>query len=156
MLGLKKKIIRRENGDAYLIRWEWNNPFFGIKLHHIVGSDDDRDLHDHPWSFLSIILWGGYWEHLTVDDAWHRSAGPLYPAGYEITGEGHKETARKWYGPGSVLWRPLPWPHRLELPAGKKAWTLVFTGPYRREWGFHTICGFIPWPRYQQAKEEGC
>lgn len=156
MLGLKKQIIRHEDGTPYMIRRAINTPLFGIKLHHILLSDEDRDCHDHPWSFLSIILWGGYWEHMPVEQAWHRCRTTLYAGGYEVVGEGHSETARKWFGPGSVLWRPLPSTHRLELPAGRTAWSLVLTGPKRREWGFHTICGWIPWTQYWQRKREGC
>jgi hypothetical protein len=132
---VKRQVITSEAGDPYLIRWAFNTPLGGIKLHHILRSDEDRDLHDHPWSFLSIILAGGYWE-------WTQPAGGVM--------------LRRWYGPGSILWRPCPSIHRLELPAGKTAWTLVFTGPKRREWGFHTVCGFIPWFHYVAAKEEGC
>ena len=35
---------------------------FNIFLHKFLKSDPD-DLHDHPWDFISIILWGGYWEY---------------------------------------------------------------------------------------------
>lgn len=144
---LKKQIIRREDGTPYLIRRAINTPIGGIKLHHILGSDEERDLHDHPWSFLSIILSGGYWEHRPCDD-WN--CGCAYrPLRQRVV-------VRRWHGLGSVLWRPAPSPHRLELPEGRTAWTLVFTGPKKREWGFHTICGFIPWTSYWQAKREGC
>ena len=40
--------------------WKWYRFF----LHHIVRSDDDRDPHDHPWDFTSLIL------GLVQDGAW--------------------------------------------------------------------------------------
>ena len=151
---LTKQIIRSDDGAPYLVRRSLKTPLGDVKLHHILRSDDDRDLHDHPWSFLSIILWGGYWEHTPF-----RLPGGILPL--DIRLRLNKDSAgrfnlRTWYGVGRVLWRPVPSTHRLELPPGRTAWTLVFTGPKRREWGFHTICGFIPWMKYTQAKEEGC
>lgn len=173
-MPFKKQIIRHEDGTPYMIRRAINTPLGGIKLHHILLSDEDRDCHDHPWSFLSIILWGGYFEHRPMivrrwycpDCDEHYTAAELVATertyqpgcpdcGHEV-GEDDRETERTWHGPGSVLWRPLPSTHRLELPAGRTAWSLVLTGPKRREWGFHTICGWIPWTQYWQRKREGC
>jgi hypothetical protein len=149
-----KKVITAVDNDGrdtgpYLIRWAITTPFFGIKLHHILRSDEDRDLHDHPWSFLSLILRGGYWEHQAIDPA----EDPRHDLRYMNRSP---LTYRVWYGPGSILWRPAPSPHRLELPAGRSAWSLVITGPKQREWGFRTICGWIPWTEYWRVKREGC
>jgi hypothetical protein len=33
-----------------------------LYLHKIMRSDADRELHDHPWAFASLILWRGYHE----------------------------------------------------------------------------------------------
>lgn len=51
--------------DPYLLRW-WiipRNKVFNIYLHRFMRSDEDRALHDHPWSNLSILLRGCYAEH---------------------------------------------------------------------------------------------
>ena len=58
-------------------------------LHHFVGSDPDRGLHDHPWPWaFSIILAGWYWEetrsgkhrrrwfNALVGDSFHRVVLP--------------------------------------------------------------------------------
>ena len=37
---------------------------FAARLHHILRSDHDRALHDHPWPNASFVLSGGYWEVL--------------------------------------------------------------------------------------------
>lgn len=37
-------------------------PAFGIYLHKIKRPDKDQGIHDHPWSFVSIILLGSYYE----------------------------------------------------------------------------------------------
>lgn len=155
MRMLQKKVITAVDNDGrdtgpYLIRWALTTPLFGIKLHHILRSDEDRDLHDHPWSFVSLILWGGYWEHVAVCPGLDPKDDQRDPF------NGLPDTNRTWYRPGSIVWRPAPSPHRLELPAGRSAWTLVLTGPKNREWGFRTVCGWIPWTEYWRAKREGC
>jgi len=71
---LFNKVDIKVNGDPgapiYLRRWfiwprkpQDNKMVSRIYLHRFFTGDNVRDLHDHPWSFRSIILWGGYWEH---------------------------------------------------------------------------------------------
>jgi hypothetical protein len=112
-------------GD-YMRRWFIKTPWFSVRIHNIRRSDEDRALHDHPWPFVSLILWGGY---------------------REITDEHHTSpTYGKWYGPGSILYRPAAFKHRLLLPHGHQAWTLVVTGPKQRSWGFDVPgVGWLHW-----------
>jgi hypothetical protein len=112
-----------------MVRRAINTRFGGVKLHHILRSDDDRDLHDHPWSFLSIVLKGGYWEHTPTDCPSRPLDGGPHLA-YENEGDTQngliycrfcglvrtRWTRKRWHGPGSILWRPAPSIHRLELP----------------------------------------
>ncbi|MFJ1257876.1 hypothetical protein [Cupriavidus sp. CuC1] len=90
------------------------------RIHHILRSDDDRAFHDHPWPYVTVILRGGYTE-----------VTPVYDASGLYQGE-----ARKWHGPGSILFRRAKSWHRLEVPEGKTAWTLFITGKYQQRWGF--------------------
>lgn len=47
----------------YLTRWRLiQTPWFGIYIHRFDGPDPRETLHDHPWPFLSIVLFGGYIE----------------------------------------------------------------------------------------------
>ena len=95
---------------------------FAVYLHHLRRSDLDRHMHDHPWAFVSIVLWGSYLEH---------------------TPEGIRR--RRF---GSVVYRPAQWVHRLEL--ARPAWTLVIRFGRTRPWGFVTENGWVAWERYQQ------
>jgi hypothetical protein len=100
-----------------------------IYFHHIIRSDYDRAMHDHPWPFTSLILWGGYLEH---QEAYER-AGAL--------GWYSWKTRRR---PGNIVRHKATDLHRLELT--RPAWTLVFTGEREREWGFRTPDkGWVPW-----------
>jgi hypothetical protein len=90
------------------------------RVHHILRSDLDRHCHDHPWTYLTIILRGEYTE---VTPQWDASG--LY------LGE-----QRRRHTAGSVLFRRFRSLHRLEVPKGTTTWTLFITGPYRQKWGF--------------------
>lgn len=116
--------------SPYLRRW-WiipRNRFLNLYLHEFCRSDDDRALHDHPWSNCSVLLQGEYTEH-TID------AGGIH--------------RRRILRAGSV--RPRlsgKFAHRVELHAGH-CWTLFATGPRYREWGFHCPDeGWIHWKRF--------
>ena len=104
---------------------------WGARVHWILKSDEARHLHDHPFDSISIILQGGYWEH-------------------KIDG------SRKWHGPGSIVRRKAEDAHRLELNtelsmAGVEyvpCVSIFITGPWRRDWGFHTGSGWVYWRDY--------
>lgn len=104
-----------------------------VRIHEILRSDSGRDPHDHPWSFLTIILKGGYYEQLFDDD------GTL--------------VSTTWHGPGSVLFRRAGTWHKLILPKGKTATTLFISGQKRCTWGFNVLGVKIPYNRYQGADE---
>ncbi len=120
MLGIRKRIIRREDNADYLIRWTlFTCPLFSIKFHKILVSDYDC-MHDHPWAFITLLLKGGYVEHT--------------PTGSKI------------YHPGRLLYRPAKYVHRLEIH--QPCYTLVVTFRKVRSWGFITKRGWVPWRQY--------
>lgn len=160
-----------QNADGYLARYFiWNNNKGEVKkphiyLHHILKSDPDREHHDHPWDFYSLILAGGYWEETPVSvEEMHRkhrwyhvtpTGEYVFPNGKTVLIKYDESTyaMRRWYGPGSFLRRPAEWTHRLYLE--KPAWTLVYTKKKRRDWGFHSRFGWIFWKNFLSYKCEG-
>lgn len=107
------------NGDGvcstYLYRWTLLRTKRGkLYLHHFVGSDWARDMHDHPKAFLSIGLWGSYIESrrdaATGNDVVETFRAPWF----RIFGAEHT--------------------HRLDAT---NCWTLCFVGEAVREWGFY-------------------
>ena len=100
--------------------------FGGIFLHQLIRSDAGNLKHCHPWFFISLVLSSGYTEE---------------------TNHG-----RKTHRPGALLIRPANWQHRVEMDI--PAWTLIFTGPKKREWGFWTKAGqFIHYTKYDAHAE---
>lgn len=106
----------------WLVPYSWRRYTFGIaaRVHEILRSDTDRAFHDHPWPYITAVLKVGYWE-----------VKPMYDRSGLYLGE-----SRKWYGPGSVLFRWHDSWHRLEIPEGQTAVTLFITFGYRQKWGF--------------------
>ena len=93
-----------------MIRWILLcTPWFAVYLHHFI-RDDPGDLHDHPRGFVSIGLWGEYWEKTPLRLTLFRAP---------------------W-----VRQFPPERRHRILLTPGATCWTLAIAGPRVREWGF--------------------
>lgn len=133
---LKRWFITKWSDDSH---WMKRLRLPNIYLHQMLRSDAERELHDHPWSNLSIVLWGGYIEHTFAYTP--TEGAPLPPV------------IRKRRRPGSIVFRSAELAHKLELRrrcgAGGPGsvndifygedvpcWTLFFTWRKRREWGF--------------------
>lgn len=100
-------------------------PWFAICIHWLNSPDPDIYLHDHPVSFLSIVLRGEYYEE-RPDGWWHRAGRiRLIPALHLH--------AIRCVAPGTL--------------------TLCLMGPKVREWGFHTPDGWICWKEYYRRLE---
>jgi len=122
-----KDIVK--NGLLYLRRhylsprtWGWR-----LFLHLINKADDDRDPHDHPWGFWTLIIRGGYIEH-------------VYKGGKLVSVR--KLTA------GNLVYRDPEHTHQVAELLGP-TWTLVLAGPASRVWGFWLKDDtFVPWYEY--------
>ena len=77
---------------------------FNILIHKLLKSDLG-DLHEHYWSYITIILKGGYWETT--------------------------EKGTFWRKPGYIGFRRYNHRHSIKIPEGRAAWTLLLVGPKR-------------------------
>jgi hypothetical protein len=93
----------------YLRRWVLNFHFFSIRLHRWRSSDDHRNFHDHPWWFLTLVMFGSY-----ID---------VSPYG--------REAMR----PGRVRFRPALHRHTVEVAPGG-CWTIRIPARQDRRRGF--------------------
>jgi hypothetical protein len=139
-----EEILRREVG-VYLQRWFVlpYNPWLRIYLHRFIADDEDEAMHDHPWVSLSVILWGQYDEITPVPD--HATCTP----------DEAEHGRRKRYRWLSVIYRPAEYRHRICLVNNKPCWTLFFTGPKVREWGFWCPQGFVHWRQFEAGIQNG-
>lgn len=110
-----------------------------VYLHQFHASDEDRALHDHPYSFITCLLSGGYWEHVPIIGArWNAEKGGWVDA---------EAVQRVWRRRFSILFRRAEHKHRVELETAP-TWTLVIRFKKRRLWGFHTANGWVDWRTY--------
>lgn len=149
----KLKVIYDGCDRPYLVRFSIFEIFgYSLKFHVILRSDDDRALHDHPWSFWTLMLAGGYWEETfaTNQPLTDQTDDMGHVGSTNFNGEG-RFTISKWIKPGSLRLCKSPHPHRLKLavtPTDGRltpALTLVFMLPKKREWGFYTKEGWLKW-----------
>lgn len=89
-------------------------PWFRIFLHKLNAPQWHPECHDHPWSFVAILLKSGYDEMLENGRIYHRR-------------------------PGMILHRPAEFIHNVITPYGT-SWSIIFAGSHNRDWGFHQ-CG---------------
>ena len=126
--------IRGADGSVYLYRFTLAALTEGggyIYLHRFMRSDEDEELHNHPWSGTSLILAGGYREE--------RRAGHVVMA---------RECRR-----GDVNPIEPDTFHRVDL-LEEDCWTLFVVGPVVQSWGFwHRSTGvFTKWREFIAAK----
>lgn len=118
-----EEINGAERCPTYLYRWTILRLFgCGVYLHHFVGDDWSRDLHDHPKRFISIGLAGKYTEET--------------PAGERV------------FKAPFIRSFPATHIHRLRLEPGQTAWTLVIVLRAVRPWGFWHKGVWIHWREY--------
>lgn len=129
-----------EDGQPYLVRLRIvQTPWFGVYLHDIYEPDADRDPHDHPWSFVSIVLRGSYTERLhtapRVDlTQWRTNTWRRFSAHRMGRDTAHRIT---------------------QAAPGLK--TLVLVGRRRGDWGFFTEPwgGWVQWQQYERPTSGG-
>ncbi|TDQ12200.1 hypothetical protein [Pedobacter metabolipauper] len=136
---MEKIIIRgcegRGDGDhPYLTRWVlFRKKWLAIYFHKFHRSDAD-DLHDHPWNFISIILWRGYFEQT-------------------FTPNGHAFNFKRIL-PGTIIYRKSTHAHRVILIENKPAYTLVIRFKDKFNWGFYHKGIYLPFRNY--FRKFGC
>lgn len=107
----------------YMRRWVINFGLFAIRLHHWVGSDDPRYLHDHPWWFITAVLKGGYTDVSAPDPSKLDFGSDLWVV--------HRSRLRS----GSIRFRPAHHIHTVQVNPGG-CWTLLITGRETRRFGY--------------------
>lgn len=129
-LGRKRIVLDRVNNEPYLERYyvflkDRKSFPFNIFIHKFLKSDPD-DLHDHPWSYFTLILKGGYYEWIP----------------------GVNCEVRKWRGPGHFRVCGATSLHRIELKPGVTCWTVFMPFKKVREWGFISRGVWVQWEEY--------
>lgn len=143
--GIYRRLtLRRADGEVYLDRWGLSHDRIGgVLIHRMQAPDPGVDLHDHPFWFVTIPLWGGY----TEERAQNRDA-----PGLAVIAERWPETCTRGAEEERRPLRPkvmrLDECHRITKLHRRTVWTLVIKGPRRRSWGFYLPSGYMPEAEY--------
>lgn len=119
------------NGQCpiYLERWTLFLRFgIGVYLHHFLGDDWSIDPHDHPRRFISVGLFGWYYE-----DTFHKDGAHL--------------ATRKYRAPWLRSF-PAEHLHRIRAAECGNTWTLVIVLKKSRAWGFVQDGKWVPFRDY--------
>lgn len=101
----------KEIGEVFTRYNVLKTRWFSVYIHQMWAPIAPPLCHDHPWSFVTFIISGGYWE--TTDG-----------------------TNFKFIRPGLVLYRPAHYTHTVKT-VKRFAWTFVITGPRSNDWHNH-------------------
>jgi hypothetical protein len=140
-LGRRRVVMDRVNNEPYLERYylflkDRDNFPFNIFLHKFLKSDPD-DVHDHPWSYATLILKGGYWEWVPQFDSLGKKCGEI----------------AHWRHPGHFRICEASSYHRIELDPAITCWTLFMPGRKQRDWGFLTKGKWVQWEQYLSTRK---
>jgi len=106
-----------------------------LLVHHFPPNVSDRDPHDHPSPFISLIVKGGY-----LNTEWAKIDLPGQEFMLNI----------EWLGRGRLVFRSAKHMHITET-GDRGAWTVVLMGPKTgRDWGFLRIAdgSWWEWKKY--------
>jgi hypothetical protein len=120
---------KRGRLDAWIGKW------IAARLHHIAREDRARDFHNHPASFVSIVVKGWYVER--------RPKRRHQPAWLDT--HLYVDTVRR---AGSIAFRRAADFHTITEVCPEGCWTVVIWFRKRGSWGFRTPSGFVNWRRY--------
>lgn len=96
---------------------------WSLRLHRFSPNYSDTHFHDHPWSFATFVLRGGY---------------------VDVDRHGNHDALRALH----FRFRPARHAHRL-MVGDRGCVTLVLTGPLVHDWGFWVRNGFYRWHDYR-------
>ena len=137
--------LYHENGELYmerywLVPYKWNWPF-AARLHFIATPDRGRHLHDHPWSFLSVVLRGWYTEERprTIQPCFEKEQ--WYEQRYEATTSVVRDE-KSW------AFRRATDRHTISAIGAHGVWTLFVTFRFVQWWGFYTPRGKVYYRDY--------
>lgn len=116
-----------------------------LLLHRFPPFSDDRDAHDHPCDFWTLVLAGGYDDLVPT-----RTPFDVLSAPPELIDTGHGwlrvgDRMRR----GSFRHRRAEHRHRTRAGSGG-CWSLVLMAPRRREWGFWRGRRWYDWRTYER------
>lgn len=134
-------------GDPYLWRLSLvTTPWGSAKLHLIFRPDRQRDLHDHPWSFVGLVLLGWYEEavpHCNWKRCSWRGSRKIRWVNRKVARTAQEEVAERRLSDTHAI-------SALHKRLGLPVVTFLLCGPRFRQWGFVVKGKWVSWREYGQ------
>lgn len=146
MLGLRVKVEKPEVVVPWLWKWApiqfmngngvwWFTrlkltpklPCGQLFLHVMHKPEPFAEMHDHGYDYWTFPLWD-YVEYMPSIFGWRSLV----------------VRAWRWH------WRPACHTHRI----GTAGVSIFWAGPKKREWGYHTAEGWVPWRLFLWARKQ--
>lgn len=131
--------IERRDGQPYLTRYYiFRKPVSwlpSIYLHEFHSSDEDVELHSHPWKYsISFLLFGKYKEYIR---------------------EKHHSVKSRVLRSGNFNFVRHDKFHRIDLLTSS-VWTLFISGPKVSDWGFwnQETGEYLQWEEHIRRKNQ--
>lgn len=119
----KVKEIRSKAGALHFQRYAiFETSLVSLYIHRIFKADEDRYMHNHPWNFLTMILWGSY----VALESGEQSALSLQLNGPDVVAK----------GPGSVSYMDRDHFHRILSIRSGPVTTLFLAFGKKKPWGY--------------------
>lgn len=139
-IGRFKREVIGPDECPIMYRWTILSTRFGkLLVHRFLPNADDRAVHDHPRSFVTFILSGGYVDlqpcPFCARHCVHCDADGL------VVGDRLRR--------GAIRFRRATHQHRTRV-APNGCWSLVIMGPLVRQWGFWHEGKFWLWQEFER------
>lgn len=124
-----------------------------LMVHHFMPNVEDRDCHDHPRPFWTLVLRGRYFDLVPCEHCRGEGIERLEAQGQQVGALCRKcGVAGVVVGDvmkaGMLRRRPAHHSH-ITRTDDRGAWTLVLMGPLARPWGFWRAGRWWPWRDYE-------
>jgi hypothetical protein len=131
-----------------------------VMLHRFLPTADDRDPHDHPWPFVTLVLAGRYDDLAPCDHCRGSGECGCAPGPVDFDGPypchecgGRRLVLRERLSAPAFRYRPPEHAHVTRTAEG--CWTLVLAWRKARSWGFWVGGEWMPWRRHQETYGHG-
>lgn len=144
-------IVKPGTMGSKLLAWATDGKYHSIRLHWIRRHDHDRDLHSHPFAYLSFILKGWY-EEVFRDGVKFHTHETEEARGGVWRWTTHDDSGRRRVNTGDFVHGGADKFHRINTVSAGGVWTMFCMSKNEDAWGFCVDDRLVPAARYLLAK----
>jgi hypothetical protein len=128
------KEIKSKEGVIHFKRWQLlKTPWFSIYIHGIYKADEDAHLHDHPWDYYSMSIYGRFIEK----NKGAIKCNYLYVSTFKLISRKAEQF------------------HTIHKLLTKSVYTFFIAKNRRRDWGYDVNGEWIDHKTYRKLKNSG-